>query len=56
MDRLQLCMEELRRLAKETEDPDCVVSAEQAINDYLQNEIDSEKCARTDRQGYRRRG
>jgi len=41
MDRLQLCMEELRRLAKETEDPDCVVLAEQAINDYLQNEIDA---------------
>jgi hypothetical protein len=29
-------MEELRRLAKETEDPDCVVLAEQAINDHLQ--------------------
>ena len=45
MDRLQLCMEELRRLAKETEDPDCVVSAEQAINDYLQNEIDALRAA-----------
>ena len=29
-------MEELRRLAKETEDLNCVVLAEQAINDYLQ--------------------
>ena len=45
MDRLQSCMEELRRLAKETEDPDCVVSAEQAINDYLQNEIDALRSA-----------
>jgi hypothetical protein len=45
MDRLQLCMEELRRLAKETEDPDCVVLAEQAINDYLQNEIDAMRGA-----------
>jgi hypothetical protein len=45
MDRLQLCMEELRRLAKETEDPDCVVLAEQAINDYLQNEIDALRSA-----------
>jgi len=35
MDRLQLCMEELRRLANETEDLDCVILAEQAINDYL---------------------
>ena len=38
MDGLQFCMEELRRLAKETEDPDCVILAERAINDYLQNE------------------
>ena len=45
MDRLQLCTEELRRLAKETEDPDCVVLAEQAINDYLQNEIDALRSA-----------
>jgi hypothetical protein len=45
MDRLQLCMEELRRLAKETEDPDCVVLAEQAINEYLQNEIDALRSA-----------
>jgi hypothetical protein len=45
MDRLQLCMEELRRLARETEDPDCVVLAEQAINDYLQNEIDALRSA-----------
>ena len=45
MDRLQLCMEELRRLAKETEDPHCVILAEQAINDYLQNEIDALRAA-----------
>ena len=41
MDRLQLCMEELRRLANETEDLDCVILAEQAINDYLKNEINA---------------
>jgi hypothetical protein len=45
MDRLQLCMEELRRLAKETEDPNSVILAEQAINDYLQNEIDALRAA-----------
>ena len=45
MDRLQACMDELRRLAKETEDPDCVVLAEQAINEYLQNEIDALRAA-----------
>jgi len=45
MDRLQFCMEELRRLAKETEDPDCVILAERAINDYLQNEIDALRAA-----------
>ena len=39
--RLQLCMEELRRLANETEDLDCVILAEQAINDYLKNEINA---------------
>jgi hypothetical protein len=41
MDRLQLCMEELRRLANETEDLDRVILAEQAINDYLKNEINA---------------
>jgi hypothetical protein len=45
MDRFQLCMEELRRLAKETEDLDCVVLAEHAINAYLQNEIDALRAA-----------
>jgi hypothetical protein len=38
-------MEELRRLAKETEDPNSVILAEQAINDYLQNEIDALRAA-----------
>jgi hypothetical protein len=41
MDRLRLCLETLRRLAKETEDPSCVVLAQREINDYLQNEIDA---------------
>ena len=45
MDRLRLCLEALRRLAKETEDPNCVVLAEQEINDYLQNEIDALRAA-----------
>jgi len=45
MDRLRLCMEVLRRLAKEPENPDCVILAEQAINDYLRNEIDALKAA-----------
>ena len=45
MDRLRLCLETLRRLAKETEDPNCVVLAEREINDYLQNEIDALKAA-----------
>jgi len=44
-------MEELRRLAKETEDPDCVVLDEQAINDYLQREVRLNGSA-----GDRRRG
>ena len=47
MDRLRACMEVLRRLAKEPEDPDCVILAEQAINDYLKNEIDALKVALT---------
>jgi predicted ATPase len=38
MNRLQSCMEVLRRLAKEPDDPDCVILAEQAINEYLKNE------------------
>ena len=45
MDRLRLCLETLRRLAKETEDPNCVVLAEREINDYLQNEIDALRAA-----------
>jgi hypothetical protein len=45
MDRLRLCMEALRRLPKEPEDPNCVFLAEQAINDYLKNEIDALKAA-----------
>jgi hypothetical protein len=40
MNRLQSCMEVLRRLAKEPDDPDCVILAEQAINEYLKNEVD----------------
>ena len=45
MDRLRLCLETLRRLAKETEDPSWVVLAEREINDYLQNEIDALRAA-----------
>jgi hypothetical protein len=45
MDRLRLCLETLRRLAKETEDPNCVVLAEREINGYLQNEIDALRAA-----------
>jgi hypothetical protein len=45
MDRLGLCLETLRRLAKETEDPNCVVLAEREIHDYLQNEIDALRAA-----------
>jgi len=41
MDRLQLCMEVLRRLAKETDDSNRVILAEREINDYLKNEIDA---------------
>ena len=47
MNRLQSCMEVLRRLAKEPDDPDCVILAEQAINDYLKDEIDALKAALT---------
>ena len=45
MNRLQSCMEVLRRLAKEPDDPDCVILAEQAINEYLKNEVDALKAA-----------
>ena len=45
MDRLQLCMEALRRLAKEPDDPNCVIFTEREINDYLKNEIDALKAA-----------
>jgi hypothetical protein len=45
MDQLQKCVEVLRRLAKEPDDPDCVVLAEQAINDYLRNEIEALRAA-----------
>ena len=38
MDRLKL-----RRLAKEANDPNCVVLAEREINDYLKPEIDALK-------------
>ena len=36
MDHLNVSMDVLRRLAKDPDDPDCVVLAEQTINDYLQ--------------------
>ena len=45
MDRLKISMDVLRRLAKEAEDPNCVVLAERAINDYLKPEIDPLKAA-----------
>jgi hypothetical protein len=45
MDRLRLCIEVLRRLARETEDPNYVVLAEREINDYLKNEIDALRAA-----------
>jgi hypothetical protein len=35
MDRLKVSMDVLRRLAKEANDPNCVVLAEREINDYL---------------------
>jgi hypothetical protein len=47
MNRLQSCMEVLRRLAKEPDDPDCVILAEQAIDEYLKNEVDALKAALT---------
>ena len=45
MDRLNVSMDVLRRLAKEADDPNCVVLAERAINDYLKSEIDALKAA-----------
>src|ERR1700730_691561 len=45
MDRLRLCIEALRGLAKEADDPNCVVLAEREINSYLQNEIDALRAA-----------
>ena len=45
MNQLRKCVEVLRRLAKEPDDPDCVVLAEQAINDYLRNEIEALRAA-----------
>jgi hypothetical protein len=45
MDQLRKCVEVLRRLAKEPDDLDCVVLAEQAINDYLRNEIEALRAA-----------
>ena len=45
MEQLRKCVDVLRRLAKEPDDPDCVVLAEQAINDYLRNEIEALRAA-----------
>ena len=45
MDRLQLCMDVLRRLAKETDDSNRVILAEREINEYLKNEIDALRAA-----------
>ena len=45
MDRLNVSMDVLRRFAKEADDPNCVVLAERAINDYLKPEIDALKAA-----------
>jgi hypothetical protein len=44
MDRLKVCMDVLRRLVKEADDPNHVVLAEREINDYLK-EIDALKAA-----------
>ena len=43
--RIYTSMDVLRRLAKEADDPNCVVLAERAINDYLKSEIDALKAA-----------
>jgi len=45
MDRLKVSIDVLRRLAKEANDPDCVVLAEREINDYLKPEIHALKAA-----------
>ena len=45
MDRLNVSMDVLRRLAKEVDDPNCVVLAEREINNYLKPEIDALKAA-----------
>ena len=45
MDRLNVSMDVLRRLVKEADDPNSVVLAERAINDYLKPEIDALKAA-----------
>jgi hypothetical protein len=45
MDQVRECIAVLRRLAKEPDDPDCVVLAEQAINDYLRKEIEALRAA-----------
>jgi hypothetical protein len=45
MDRLKACMDVLRRLVKEADDPNYVVLAEREINDYLKPEIDALKAA-----------
>jgi hypothetical protein len=45
MDRLRKCIDALRRLAKEPDDPDGVVLAEQAINDYLRKDIEALRAA-----------
>jgi hypothetical protein len=44
MDRLNVTMDVLHRLVKEADDPNCVVLAERAINDYLKPEIDALKA------------
>ena len=45
MDRLNVSMDVLRRLVKEADDPNGVILAERAINDYLKPEIDALKAA-----------
>ena len=45
MDRLNVSMDVLCRLVKEADDPNGVVLAERAINDYLKPEIDALKAA-----------
>ena len=45
MDHLNVSMDVLRRLAKDPDDPDRVVLAEQTINDYLRNEIEALRAA-----------